>query len=159
MLLNNKKLKYTFFRLPRRKSVTFYQQRKTGKTRKKGVKTRCGGFTLFFMIIWAFRRGEGGNASKRRKRARPSTYPINAIYTRRAVGLSATMIHHSAQRAALSGTSFRQRHAITLSAPTTMGIGESFPLPSLTRFRPESIDNPQYPPPLDLFSSTDCPQA
>ena len=43
MLLNNKKLKYTFFRLPGRKSVTFYQQRKTGKTRKKGVKMRCGG--------------------------------------------------------------------------------------------------------------------
>ena len=43
MLLNNKKLKYTFFRLLGRKSVTFYQQLKTGKTRKKGVKTRCGG--------------------------------------------------------------------------------------------------------------------
>ena len=49
MLLNNKALKYTFFRLPGRKSLTIYQQRKTPKTRKKGVKTRCGGFAARFV--------------------------------------------------------------------------------------------------------------
>ena len=43
MLLNNKKLKYTFFRHFALKHVIKYQQRKKGKTRKKGVKTRCGG--------------------------------------------------------------------------------------------------------------------
>ena len=59
MLLNNKKLKYTFFRHFALKHVTKYQQRKKGKTRKKGVKMRCGGFAVFFIIIWAFRRGGG----------------------------------------------------------------------------------------------------
>ena len=43
MLLNNKALKYTFFRHFALKYVTKYQQRKTGKTRKKGVRMRCGG--------------------------------------------------------------------------------------------------------------------
>ena len=61
MLLNNKRLKYTFFGLPERKSRTFYQQLKTGKTRKKGVKTRCGGFTMFQVV---------GDASKRRRKQR-----------------------------------------------------------------------------------------
>jgi len=50
MLLNNKKLKYTFFRLLGQKSVTFYQQRKTGKTRKNGIKTRCRGKMLFLPL-------------------------------------------------------------------------------------------------------------
>ena len=63
MLLNYKKLKYTFFRYFALKYVTKYQQRKTVETRKKGVKTRCGGFTVFFIIIWAFRHGGGRIAS------------------------------------------------------------------------------------------------
>jgi hypothetical protein len=43
MLLNNKKLKYTFFRFLRQKSLTKYQQCKIGKTRKKGVYVRSRG--------------------------------------------------------------------------------------------------------------------
>ena len=68
------------------------------------------------------------------------------------------MMHHSAQRAALSGTSYRRRHAVTLSAPSVMRNGASFPLQSLTRARSQPIGNPQMSPPLNPFPATVCPQ-
>ena len=86
-------------------------------------------------FFWAFRRGSGGDASKRRKHtftnqhretlvspAAPSGFPFQCFWL--------NTHHHSARREASSGTSV---------SPGNASLPKTFPLQSLTHARPLHI--------------------